>query len=74
MKRQWRLRRELQPLPKGEYRWDQAYQHLLQWTQPPTTETLPAPPPCSPHQEEVYHETGAVCARIDPTSGAGTNH
>lgn len=34
MKRQWRVRRELQAALDGQRRWDRAYQELLAWTCP----------------------------------------
>jgi hypothetical protein len=34
MHRQWRIRRQASPHPDAQQRWDQAYQLLLQWTQP----------------------------------------
>src|SRR6516164_5191750 len=34
MKRQWKVRRQFQPTTNAERRWDQAYQHLLEWTLP----------------------------------------
>jgi hypothetical protein len=74
MKHQWRIRRELQPKLDGHCRWDQAYQHLLQWAQrsPPGTANVPIP--CSQPQQEVYHENSDLCARIDPTADADTSH
>src|SRR5215510_5219757 len=32
MQRQWKVRRQFQPTTNAERRWDQAYQHLLEWT------------------------------------------
>jgi hypothetical protein len=53
MKRQWRLRREVTPVEDGQHRWDQAYQHLLQWA----VMAEQAPIPCSQQPQEVYDET-----------------
>ena len=36
MKRPWRLRRQTTPSPSGQRRWNQAYQLLLEWTDPPS--------------------------------------
>ena len=53
MKRQWQIRRQFQESADAVRRWDQAYQHLLQWSQP--TEPRATPPlTTSPHpQSEV---------------------
>ena len=32
MRRQWMVRRTMQPSPDGRRRWDRAYQELLTWT------------------------------------------
>ena len=53
MKRQWQIRRQFQESADAARRWDHAYQHLLQWSQP-TAPTATPPPTTSPHpQSEV---------------------
>ena len=74
MKHQWRIRRELQPKPDGQRRWDQAYQHLLQWAQMTPPETANVPIPCSQPHQEVYHENSDLRTRVDPTAGTDANH
>ena len=44
MRRQWKVRRQFQLTKDAERRWDQAYQHLLEWTLPnkPDSVLLPS--------------------------------
>jgi hypothetical protein len=66
MKRQWRIRRHFRVAADGAQRWDQAYQHLLEWAQqssPKSGVPLLALPP-SPVQEEKY-EHGNLCPGVD---------
>ena len=41
MKRQWKVRRQFQLTKDAERRWDQAYQHLLEWTLPNRQDVFP---------------------------------
>jgi len=75
MKRQWRIRRHFQAATDGTHRWDQAYQHLLEWAQssaPSTGVPLLASPP-APGQEED-HEHGHLCPRINRTANPSSDH
>jgi hypothetical protein len=56
MKRQWKVRRQFQPTTDAERRWDQAYQHLLDWTLPigRVPDRLPSLHP--PAEVEVRYE------------------
>ena len=73
MKRQWNVRRQFQPTTNAERRWDQAYQHLLEWTLPidPVPDQLASfrPPP----EVEVRYEDCDLSARIDQPSNPGSN-
>ena len=75
MKRQWRIRRHFQAAADGAQRWDQAYQHLLEWT-PPSAPRNGVPllaPPRVPGQEED-HEHGDLCAGIDRAANPSADH
>ena len=69
MKRHWIKRRQLQPQPDGEQRWDRAYQYLLQWSQ----ETKPIQATNSNNNcgwsQEVDHENSRVREGLYPESG-----
>jgi len=73
MRPNWIVRRTLQPKADGQRRWDRAYQALLneagQETKPLDAAVARRPP-----QREVHYESGNLCARVDPTASAGTNH
>jgi hypothetical protein len=43
MNRQWKVRRQFQLTKDAQRRWDQAYQHLLEWTQPNNLYSVPLP-------------------------------
>lgn len=65
MKRQWQIRRQFQESADAARRWDQAYQNLLQWSQP-IEPSDPPPQSPSPHpQSETNHEHGHLRPRID---------
>jgi hypothetical protein len=74
MKRQWQIRRQFQPTADAARRWDQAYQLLLQWSQPdestanPNLSTTRHPP------SEVTHDNRHLCPRIHRPADAGPNH
>jgi hypothetical protein len=75
MKRQWRIRRHFRVAADGAQRWDQAYQHLLEWapqSSPRNGVSLLAPPP-APVQEED-HEHGNLCSRVDRAAEPSPNH
>jgi hypothetical protein len=65
MKRQWRIHRHFRTATDGAQRWDQAYQHLLQWAQmsPGNSVQLPVTQ-ASPAQEED-HEHGNLGSGVD---------
>jgi hypothetical protein len=58
MKHNWRIQRRTVPLPNGQQRWDQVYQHLLQWTNPHPTEIIPVP--TTPSPQEASHARSSV--------------
>ena len=73
MKRQWRIRRTTVMQVNGQQRWDQAYQNLLRWTCPtpdPRSQTGPASPPT----QEASHASSDLCAGVNLSSSAGTDH
>ena len=75
MKRQWRIRRHFQATTDGTQRWDQAYQHLLEWAQAsaPSTDVPLLAPPLAPEQEED-HEHGHLYPRIHRAADSSPNH
>ena len=61
----WRVRRRPSSRPDAQQRWDRAYQHLLQWTQPPLPHrTRLTAPPTTCQQEEQTNDHRDVCARL----------
>jgi len=75
MKRQWRIRRHFRVAADGAQRWDQAYQHLLEWAQqgsPRNGVPLLASPP-APEQEED-HEHGNLCPRVHRATDPSSDH
>jgi hypothetical protein len=70
MKRQWKVRRQFQPTTNAERRWDQAYQHLLEWTRPVPDQLASFRPPA---EAEVRYEDCDLCASIDQPSDSGSN-
>ena len=70
MKRQWKVRRQFQPTTNAERRWDQAYQHLLEWTRPVADQLASFRPPA---EAEVRYEDCDLCASIDQPSDSGSN-
>ena len=73
MKRHWIVRRHFQSTTNAERRWDQAYQHLLEWTLPgdPVADQLPSSRP--PAEAEVRCDDCNLSARINKPSDAGSN-
>jgi hypothetical protein len=73
MKRQWKVRRQFQPTTNAERRWDQVYQHLLEWTLPidPVPDQLASFRP--PAEVEVRYEDCDLSASIDQPSDPGSN-
>ena len=74
MKRQWKVRRQFQPTTNAERRWDQAYQHLLEWSLPndPVPDLLASFRP--PAETELRYEDCDLFAGIDKPSDPGSNH
>ena len=70
MKRQWNVRRQFQPTTNAERRWDQAYQHLLEWTRPIPDQLASFRPPA---ETEVRYEDCDLRASIDRPSDSGSN-
>ncbi len=75
MQRPWRIRRELLATVDAQQRWDRAYQALLSWTTPASTEPKPAATATGkgPAAMEVEHERGALRAGLDAAAGADAN-
>jgi hypothetical protein len=75
MKRQWRIRHHFRVAADGAQRWDQAYQHLLEWAQAsaPSNGVPPLAPPLIPGQEED-HEHGNLCPRVHRATDPSPNH
>ena len=73
MKQQWRISRQFQPTGDAELRWDQAYQHLLEWTLPSDPASAPLPSFHLPAKAEVRDEDCDLCAGIDEPSDPGSN-
>jgi hypothetical protein len=71
MKRQWRVRRQPQPHPDAQRRWDRAYQLLAEWAQAAplgTSEATGASP------EGGAHADRDLRAGLDPTTSASAGH
>lgn len=65
MKRSWTIRRQPQPVPDAETRWDLAFQLLLRCAErPPTVAQI------VDHEEELVHESRTLCTRLDRPPGA----
>jgi hypothetical protein len=73
MKRQWKVRRQFQPTTNAERRWDQAYQHLLEWTLPIdlVSDQLASFRP--PAEAKVRYEDCDLSTSIDQPSDPGSN-
>ena len=74
MKRQWRVRHQFLPVPDGAQRWDQAYQHLLQWRLVHVPRVAPPSRGCSFLKQEESDENGNLCARVDRPPDPGPDH
>jgi hypothetical protein len=73
MKRYWQIRRQCQETADATQRWDQAYQHLLQWNHPnPPTDT--PNPSISLSPSEVTHDQCHLCPGVDRSSSPRPNH
>lgn len=73
MKRQWAIRRQFQPTMDAERRWDQAYQHLLEWTAQSDLVGAPLPSSGPPAELEARYEDRDLRAGIDQPSDPGSN-
>ena len=74
MKRHWQIRRQFQETADATQRWDQAYQHLLQWSQPTPPLDIPNPPISLLSPSEVTYDQCDLCPGVDRSSSSGTNH
>jgi hypothetical protein len=74
MKRQWQIRRQFQEAADAARRWDQAYQLLLQWSQPTRTNNDPNLSTTLQPSLEVTHDQRNLCPRIDRPADASPNH
>jgi hypothetical protein len=71
MKRSWRLRRQTTPSLSGQRRWHQAYQLLLEWTDPPSAMAavhLEALRDADQEAQEAQDEYCPVCESLDPAT------
>ena len=67
MRRQWQVRRVLQPHPDGQRRWDRAYTRLLAPVSAGPDAPGAAPAGAGePPREEAGHEGRDLCARVHP--------
>jgi len=73
MKRQRKVRRQFQPTTDAERRWDQAYQHLLEWTLQINPVSALQPSFRPPAEAEVRDEDRDLYAGIDKPSDSGAN-
>jgi hypothetical protein len=74
MKRHWQIRRQFQEGADATQRWDQAYQHLLQWSQPNPPPDTPNPSIALLSPSEVTHDQCYLCPGVDRPSSPGPNH
>ncbi len=68
MKRPWRLRRQTTPSPSGQRRWNQAYQLLLEWTDPPSAMAAVHLEALLDADQEEQDEYCPVGERFDPAT------
>ena len=68
MKRHWTKRRQFNPHPNGEQRWDRAYQYLLLWAKE-AQPILSTNSGNNSRQKEVDHASSRLCTGLDETSG-----
>lgn len=69
MKQQRRVRRQPQPHPDAQHRWDRAYQLLAQWARA-ASEATGAPPAGG----EGSRANTNRCAGLDPAPSPSTGH
>ncbi len=80
MRRKWQIQRQFQSTPDAERRWDQVYQHLLEWTRPEALSNAPQPRSSAAIDGEMDDEnnsnlrtsldgTSVVCANDRTTGG-----
>lgn len=74
MKRLWKVRRQFQPTTNAERRWDQAYQHLLEWTLPIEPGSDPLASFCPPAELEVRGEDCDLSTSVDKPSDPSSDH
>ena len=70
--RAWHIQRQPIQRRDAQTRWDQAYQHLLQWTADREGARTP-PAPLAP-QQEVLDACCPVCPCLDQSTGSSANH
>lgn len=69
MKRHWTKRRQFNPHPVGEQRWDRAYQYLLLWAKEAQPILSSNTGNNSGPTQEVDHASNSLRARLHKTSG-----
>ncbi len=69
----WRIRRQTTQRSDTQTRWDQAYQHLLQWTVDREGVRTPETPLAS-QQQEVFDAYCPLRPCLDQPTGPSTNH
>ncbi len=76
MKRQWKIKRQLQATADGQKRWDQAYQLLLraETAQSPGAEGSVPPMPQTIAPQEKTDESCALRSCVHSTAGPNSEH
>lgn len=67
MKRQWRIRREVQEYPNGQSRWDRAYLLVLEITRDVEMKQMQTAKP------EVQNASSNLRTSLDPASSSSSN-
>ena len=64
MKHQWIKRRQFNPHPDGEQRWDRAYQYLLLWAKTTAPSSSLHSDENSERTQEVDHASSNLCTGL----------
>lgn len=67
MKRQWKIRREVQECPNGQSRWDRAYLLVLEIARGVEIKQMQTTKP------EVQHASSNLCSSLDPAPSSSSN-